>query len=158
MPDLFGTIDLDALAPTGWTLKAVMYRGRDLLDEGLALKGGENISGVEVILSDQVGAITGTVALASGAPAAGCTIALFPDEPITRFNSRRMRLARADQHGAFRVGSLPSGAYRAAASFDIDASAWLTEDSLDRLRAVSTPIALGSRDQASTTLVCAAAP
>ena len=66
MSDLFGTIDLDALAPPGWTLKSVMYRDRDLLDEALTLKTGENVSGVEVILSDEVGAVMGSVNLADG--------------------------------------------------------------------------------------------
>ena len=152
--DVMGTIELQATTPPGWTLKAVRYNGRDLLDDPLALKSGEDVAGVQVVLSDQVATLSGVTADAAGQPVAGCAVAVFPDEPAPRFTPRRMRLARADQTGRFRVADVPSGSYLAVAATDIDASIWLTPEFLERLRAGATAVTLGDREQKMVTLSC----
>ncbi len=160
--DVMGTISLESDGPLGWTLKAVRYDGRDLLDDPLALKGGVDVTGVEVVLSDQVATLSGTAADPSGQPVSGCMVAVFPvataeaagGHAPPRFNARRMRLVRADQAGRFRVAELPSGSYFAAAATDIDASVWLTPEFLDRLRAGATAVTLGDREQKAISLSC----
>ena len=152
--DVMGTIVLGVAPPPGWTLKGVRYNGRDLLDDPLVLKGGENVAGVQVVLSDQVATLSGLAVDANGQSVAGCTVAVFPAEPAPRFTSRRMRLARADQTGRFRVLDVPSGSYFAVAATDIDASVWLTSEFLDRLRARATQVTLGDREQKTIALPC----
>jgi hypothetical protein len=166
--DVMGTVVLGADTLPGWTLKAVRYDGRDLLDDPLALKAGVDVAGVQVVLSDQVATLSGAAADSSGQPVSGCMVAVFPAETpdgaggprsnaAPRFNLRRMRLVRADQTGSFRVADLPSGSYFAAAATDIDASVWLTPEFLDRLRAVATAVTLGDREQKAISLLCGGA-
>jgi carboxypeptidase family protein len=156
--DVIGTIVFGVAPLAGWTLKAVRYNGRDLLDDPLALKSGEDVAGVQVVLSDQVATLSGVAADSSGQPIAGCAVAVFPGEASPRFNSRRMRLARADQTGRFRLAAIPSGSYLAVAATDIDASIWLTPEFLERLRAGATPLTLDDREQKTITLSCTGAP
>jgi len=158
IPELFGSIQLLADPPPGWTLKSVLLGGRDLLDEPLTLEGARNVSGVQIVLSDQVASLSGTTAFADGTPAAGCTVAVFPDAAVTRFNPRRMKLFRSGQHGEFRLRDLPSGAYRIVAAADIDASMWMTDAAMAALRARSTPITLADRAQQTTDLTCQVMP
>jgi hypothetical protein len=155
IPDLFGTVALDAVTPPGWTLQSVTLGSRDLLDNPLVLKSGQSVAGVQVTLSDEVGALSGTVRLPDGTPAAGCTIAAFPAEPAGHLSPRRTKLARADRRGQFLLRDLPAGAYRIAATPDIDAASWLTDDSLRRLSANSVPMTLTGRGLVSVSLACA---
>jgi hypothetical protein len=158
IPDLFGTIEMRPVVPAGWTLQAIQYGDRDLLDAPLALQSGEDVTGVQVVFSDQVAAITGDAVGADGTAVPGCTIAVFPAGGNLRFSARRMRLARADQTGHFAVRDLPTGEYFAAAAFDVDASVWLTTDVLDRLRLHAIAVPLGDREQRAVRLPCASEP
>jgi hypothetical protein len=157
IPNLFGTMTLAAEPPAGWTLKAVMVGSRDIVDDPLILRSGENITGVQVILTDEVGTLSGVTLQPDGATAGECMIAIFPDEPVFRFNARRMRLARADEHGQFLLRDLPMGNYHAAAAPVIDASTWLNQDAVDRLRALSTLISVADRGVTPATLSCVSA-
>ena len=152
--DVFGTIALDAAPPPGWTLKAVTYGDRDLLDTPLTLKSGESVAGVQVVLTDEVATLVGSAVDVDGRLVSGCAIALFPDARSFQFNPRRMRLQRSNQQGQFTLADLPSGSYLAAAEPDIDASVWLTSDGLDRLRVRALPLTLADRERKTITLPC----
>ena len=155
LSNLVGTVDIEATTPPGWILSAAMHAGRNLLDDPLTLNAGENVSDVQLVFSDRVGAVAGRVLLPDNTPAAGCAIALFPDDALLRFTPRRMRLARADQRGQFSIRGLPAGAYRAAAAVDIDAASWLTPGAIDRLRQISSPVILAGRGEVTAMLQCA---
>ena len=93
MNGLVGTVALQPVVPLrGWTLRAVRYRDRDLLDEPLALSGSEDVSGVEVVFTDRPAELSGVSADAEGRPTPGCTVAVFPDADALRFVARRTRL------------------------------------------------------------------
>ena len=159
MSGVVGTIELQpASALPGWTLRAVRYGDRDLLDEPLTLSGGEDISGVQVVFTDQVGDLSGTTVDLQGRPSSGCTVAVFPDDARMRFESRRSRLLRADQNGRFRVSDLPEGSYVAAATPDVDAAVWLTTDYLSRLQTVAARVSLTGRERKTITLSCTSVP
>ena len=156
---VIGTIELQAMSPLpGWTLRAVRYGDRDLLDEPLTLTGGEAIAGVQAVFTDQLAAVSGTSVDVEGRPSPGCTIALFPEDGKTRFGSRRTRLLRADQNGRFSMSDLPIGSYLAAAMPDIDAAGWLTVDSLSRLQTIAARVTLTDREKKTVALRCASAP
>jgi len=158
IPDLFGTIELGATPPPGWTLKSVVVAGHDILGDPLTLESGRNVSGVQIVFSDEVASVLGTTTARAGVPAPACEVALFPDDPIFHYNARRIRRVRADQNGRFRILDVPSGRYFAAAVPDIDGSTWLTSDVLDQLRYRATAITLGDREQKVVSLTCASAP
>lgn len=152
--DLFGAIELQATAPPGWTLKAIRYGDRDLLDDPIVLTSGEDIRGVQLVLTDQVATIVGSTVDGAGRPMPGCSVAVFPDARTFRFNPRRMRLQRASQNGQFAVSDLPSGSYLMTAALNIDASIWLTPDAMDELRSRATSLVLSDRERKTMTLPC----
>jgi hypothetical protein len=158
MPALAGTFVLQPASPLrGWILQSVMLGERDLLDNPLTLTGSEEITGVQVIFTDQLADLSGNTADAEGRPAAGCAVAIFPAEGTPGFASRRTRLLRADQNGRFSVSDLPSGSYLAAAMEDVDGEGWLSADSLRRLRNTAMPVTLADRDRKIITLRCGGA-
>ena len=154
-----GTVELQVVSPLrGWMLRSVKVGDRDLLDDPLAMSGTEDVSGVQLILTDQLADVAGTVADAEGRPSAGCAIAMFPAEGNPGFGSRRSRLVRADQNGRFRVSDLPAGLYLAAAAPEVDGDAWLTVDYMRQLRAIAEPVRLSDREKATISLRCASIP
>jgi carboxypeptidase family protein len=154
-----GTIELQAAAPLrGWVLRSVTYGDRDLLEEPLTLSGGEEITGVQVVFTDRLADVAGSVVDGEERPSPGCTVAVFPADGRGRFGSRRTRLVRADQNGRFNASDLPSGSYLTAATPDVDAAVWLTADYLNRLQTISSPLTLTDRERKTITLRCASLP
>jgi hypothetical protein len=155
---LAGRVLLGLAAPVpGWTLASAMYNGRDLSDTPVDFDGNEDISGVEVVLTDSVPELSGTTVQPDGTAARGCTVMFFPEPRELAFNSRRTRLLRSDQNGRFSIVEVPEGAYFIAATSDVEASTWLTEDYLDFLRPRATRVVLKGRDRQAVTLACASA-
>ena len=151
-----GTVRLGGGDPT-WHIRAAKYGDRDLTRDPLTLTGNEEVRDVVVVLTDRFGEIRGDVRDENGRPAAGCAVAIY-DDAARLDDSQSRRLLRADQHGRFAVAGLPSTTYRAAAAADIDGATWLATDSLERLRAMSTAVAIGDRETKTVTLVCRSAP
>jgi hypothetical protein len=156
MTALAGTIVLQPASPLrGWMLRSVTLGERDLLDNPLTLTGSEDITGVQVIFTDQLADLSGTAVDAVGGPSAGCAVAIFPSDGSAGFASRRTRLLRADQNGRFSVSDLASGSYLAAAMPDVDGEAWLSDDYLRRLRTTAVPVTLADHEKKTITLTCA---
>jgi Carboxypeptidase regulatory-like domain len=95
-------------APQGWTLKSVTANGADITDVPAEFPPGQTISGVVVVLSKQVTALSGLVADARNRPVLDATVVVFPeDERLWTFQSRFVKTARPDQEGKYRIPSLP---------------------------------------------------
>ena len=152
-----GTIQIAPNQAGRWTMRSATYGDHDLLDDPLTLTGNEDIRDVLVVYTDQLAEITAIVNDADGHAVPGCAVALFPDG-VGAAVSRRTALVRADQNGRVTFTGLLSGSYLAAAAPNIDASAWLSADSLDRLRSVATRVTLADHDKKSLTFSCGSAP
>jgi hypothetical protein len=156
MTGLFGVVEIQMAAPLrGWTIAAVMRGERDLLDEPLALGGGDEFSDLQVVLTDRLVQLSGTTTAATGHAFPGCEVALFPDTLEPSFGSRRTRLLRADSNGRFTVTDLLAGTYLAVAAADIDAAIWQTMDYLNRLRPLATRLTLAGGEMRNVSLACA---
>lgn len=156
---LVGTVVLQPSQPIpGWTLAAMRYGNRDLLDEPLALAGTENITDIDLVFTDELAQLSGTVVDAEGRPSPGCAVVLAPAQSDPRANSDRARLLRADQNGRFAIDDVRSGAYVAAAIKNIDAAAWLSRDYRDRLLPNASALTLADHEKKTATLVCAPLP
>ncbi|MGH9385024.1 MAG: carboxypeptidase regulatory-like domain-containing protein [Vicinamibacterales bacterium] len=96
-------------APQGWTLKSVSANGVDITDTPAEFPPGQAVSGVVVVLSRQVSALSGMVADARNRPVLDATVVVFPeDEQLWTFQSRFVKTARPDQEGRYRIASLPA--------------------------------------------------
>jgi hypothetical protein len=106
-----------AHAPPGWALKAILVNGIDTTDQPIAFgKQGSSLTGVEVVLTDRVTQLNGTVTDRDAQPAGGVTVFAFTSNRDGWYpSSRFLRTVRAGPDGAFLIEGLPAGSYHIAA-------------------------------------------
>ena len=149
LKDLLGARQLRVRsAPPGWLPKAILYDGRSLLDASIEFKGGEELSGVQVVLTDRHAELSGTVVDTRQMPLARYSVVVFPEDERLLHDPRRLaRLARPNHEGQFRIDDLLAGSYLAAAVSDVDTSQWLNADYLGRFRPVATRIVVAESEK-----------
>ena len=144
-----GTFEIKGLAgqrvfrvgniPAGWFLKAVKLNGTDITDNGLDVKTGDPISGIEVVLSSKTTEVKGSVKTGND-PALDYTVVIFSDDP-EKWRvpmSRHITTGRPNQQGQFVVKNLPAGSYYAIALEYIPQGEWNDPEVLERLKARAT--------------------
>ena len=98
----------------GWYTKKVLVRGVDVTNSGFDV--GSDMDGIEVVLTNQVTTVTGTVRDARGIGRNDFIVTFFP---VGQFDgaarASRQRTIRPDPDGVYRIRSLPPGDYLAAA-------------------------------------------
>ena len=138
---------LRASGPRGWMMKAVYLNGRDVTDEPLEIRT-ESVSDLNVIFTDRISGISGTVRDARGAAVPGTTVIVFTTDPKLWFaQSRLVQTARTDQSGAYGVTSLPAGEYLVVATDDVEQGEWFDPEFLDEIKARAVKVTLGETDQ-----------
>jgi Carboxypeptidase regulatory-like domain len=149
--DLVGRRELRiSNVPRGWTVTAILHNGRNLLNVPIDFKGGEDVSGVQIILTDQPTELTGLVVDPQQRPRADCSVLVFAEDRT--FLAGRARWVRPDHTGRFRVEGLPAGTYLAAAVADVDDVEWSTVEYLDRLRSNAARVTLADAEKKTITL------
>jgi hypothetical protein len=107
--------------PPAWTIHSVRINSIDVIDEGIELKPNQNISDVEVELTNQLTSVMGTVSASNGDAAKNYTVVFFPtDEKRWNPGSRYLRTARPDQDGRFQISGLPPAEYNVIAVERLD--------------------------------------
>jgi hypothetical protein len=102
--------------PQGWTLKAVVLNGQDITDVPIDAGPGQRITDVQVVITQKVSTVTGTVYDDRKQPVLDATVVIFPlDERLRGYQSRFIRAARPNQEGTFTVTAVPPGEYLAVA-------------------------------------------
>lgn len=130
--------------PPGWTLKSVSLNGDDITDAGAEFRNGQEVTGLEVVVTSKQTEITGAVTAANGSAIKDYTVVAFSDDPqywslpFTRW----VNGTRPDQDGRFRLRNLPAGAYQIIAVDYIEAGAWGDPELLDRLKTRARRITL----------------
>jgi hypothetical protein len=134
--------------PDGWTVKAVLQGGVDVTDSGLQFRVGEAVENVQVVLTDRVSTIIGTVATSTGVPAKDYTVVIFPDDQAKWTpNSRYLRTARPSQQGRFEASRLPPGHYLALAVDMLDDDQGSDPEYLAQVRSAATPFDLAEGEK-----------
>jgi hypothetical protein len=94
--------------PPTWMLKTVTLNGDDITDRPMEFKGNEEVTGLQIVVTDRVPEVNGKVTTARGEPTRDYTVVIFPeDSKKWGFPSRYIRSGRADQDGMFRIRALP---------------------------------------------------
>jgi 5-hydroxyisourate hydrolase-like protein (transthyretin family) len=91
--------------------------------------------------------VTGVVQDASGRPAPGLTVVLFPSDRALWSVGRRLRSARSGQDGRYTIANIPSGEYRLAALTDLNPAESSNPAFLEQLVPGSIPIAVKAGDR-----------
>jgi beta-lactamase regulating signal transducer with metallopeptidase domain/uncharacterized protein (DUF2141 family) len=143
-----GAYTVDVVGPAGWMAKSVMVGGKDALDFGLYVQGGEPIDDVTVVLTNQSTLVTGTLRDAAGHATADDTVIVFAADPQYWVpGSRRIQATRPSSDGKFSVRGLPAGDYLMAVVSDIEGGQWYDPSLLAQLKSAATPIHLADGDQ-----------
>jgi carboxypeptidase family protein len=136
-------------SPAGWTLKTVMYNGRDISEAPLEVQ--ENVDGVVVTFTEKSTLLRGVVRLPQGQADAGAIVIAFPTDvaawPDFGPSPRRVRSAWTSKVGEYSIGGLPPGEYHLVALPDDKASEWRDPVSLRALARVATQVAIRDGEQ-----------
>jgi len=69
LPDMFGARVLDVVnAPSGWVVKSVTYKGKDVTDAAVDLQAGGEVGTIEIVMHNRGAAVTGRVVDDGGKP------------------------------------------------------------------------------------------
>lgn len=103
--------------PAKWTLREIRVRGIDVADRVLAFgTKDQSLTDVEVVLTDRINEVSGTIVDDHAKPAPGSHLIVFaPDRDRWYPSSRYLRQATAGADGAITLPGLPPGTYYAAA-------------------------------------------
>lgn len=127
-----------------WEIQSVRLRGEDITDSGIEFLPEEDVSGIEIELTDRPSAMTGTVSDDQNTSARDYAVVAFAQDakrwtPV----SRSIRVGRPDQDGRFRVG-VPAGEYYVVALDFLEPGEELDPDFLKRLSEIASRYTLGS--------------
>ncbi len=126
--------------PPGWSLKSVKQRGSDVTDTGIEFRPNEEVSGIEVELTNQATEVSGAVTNSRSEPVKDYTVVVFSrDRERWGYMSRFFQTGRPDQDGRYKVKALPAGNYYAVALDYVEPGEATDPEFLDRVkdRAVS---------------------
>jgi hypothetical protein len=136
-----------------WRVKAVLQRGVDVTDTGVVFRPGERVDDVQIVLSNRLSIVTGSVAADAGSPAKDYVVVVFPDDP-NRWGpeSRHIGSAQPDQRGQFEVKGLPPGNYLALAVQYLEEGQDRDPEFLQEMRPSATSFALGEGERKALSL------
>jgi len=103
--------------PAGWALQEIRVRGIDVADRPLQFgRKEQSLTGVEIVLTDRVSELGGTIVDADAKPQPGVAVIVFASDRARWYpGSRYMRRAVAGSDGAFAIAGLAFGSYCVAA-------------------------------------------
>lgn len=96
-----------------WTVRHIHHDDRDISEQVFDVRPGVDVAGLNVVLTDRVTEVTGTVTDAQGHPVTDHSVLLLPvDEQFWRTGTRRRPAPqRPDTTGRFRLIDVPAGDY-----------------------------------------------
>ena len=158
-----GTFSFQGLAPgryalsasgpgmsTSWMQKAVMVGGRNVWHSGgLDIRPGEDVGDITVVMTDQVGEVSGSLLDSNGRPATELYVFVFPtDKSAWTQVSQRMRPpVRPASDGRFRVTPLLPGDYHVVALSRFDPGNLYDTAFLEQVAAASIKITLAEGEK-----------
>src|SRR5207237_9414274 len=120
---------------------------------GSAFHANEDVTDIEVELSNRVSSVSGLVTSSKGETLKDYSIVVFPaDRDKWTPNSRYLKTARPDQDGRYKVNGLPPGEYRVIALDYVDQNEWNDPDFLERIRPKATAFSISEGEAKSVDL------
>ena len=141
-----------AVRTPGWMLKRITRQGREITDEPIDFTKGD-VEDVEVVLTNRVTSVSGTVTDDQAKPATDYVVIIFSaDRSKWTDRSRFIALGRPTQSGTFRVANLPPDDYFAIALAGVQGSQWQDPEFLKTLEEGATRMLLGDGESKKVTL------
>ncbi|HET6955318.1 MAG TPA: hypothetical protein VFI56_02015, partial [Vicinamibacterales bacterium] len=131
----------------GWTIRSIRLNGIDITDTGIDFKPNEDISGIEIEITNRVTSITGLVTNSRGETVKDYTaIAFAQDREKWKINGRYQAIGRPDQDGRFKMGGLTPSDYYIIALDKVDPNQINDPDFLDSVKVRATAITVREGD------------
>jgi C-terminal processing protease CtpA/Prc len=128
-------------------MRSLRVNSVDVIDDGIEVKAGDRITGVDVELTNRITSVSGLVTTARGEPAKDYTLVLFAtDSKRWKANGRYLRTARPDQDGRFKVSGLAPADYYIIAIDKVEPGQWTDLEFLERMRSKATSITVTEGD------------
>jgi protocatechuate 3,4-dioxygenase beta subunit len=141
--DIFSPGRLRGTLPDGWAIKSILVDGRDIGDTPLEVRSGEELGGVQVVVTDSVTTVSGRFSDDKGAPVTDGTVIVFAEDAQKwSEDSRFVSAARPDQKGEYRIRGLPAGDYLAVALTYVEEGMWNDPEYLETLRGSAQKVRL----------------
>ena len=145
--------------PEGWSIRSVRLNGVDVTDAGIEFKPNEDVSGVEVELTNKVTTISGTVKTSRGELSKDYTAIVFAqDKEKWTGNTRYQSVGRPDQDGRFRISGLPPGEYYIVAVERLEPGQSGDPDFLESVRSKASSLSLREGDTKNVDLRLSSTP
>lgn len=130
-------------------LDRVTMNGRDITDRAVTLGGGVRVTGLEIVVTDQVSELRGTVRTGRETAGQSAVVVVFSTDPERWFPKVSVRIERTA--GSGRPIPLPRSApgdywVTAAPLSAVGADDWLSPRSVDRLRTGATRVSVRKGD------------
>lgn len=120
--------------PPGWSLRAITHEGKDLVDEPIEFRGGQQVEGLTVLLSKSMPKVRGTLLDERGVPMEGSVVIFPEDQAKWSEQSRLIRSARPDHAGTFEFRDVVPGEYLLAPLDYVRDNDWSDPAFLEGLR------------------------
>lgn len=124
-----------------WRLSAATVKGRSVLDGDFVVTA-DPVTDIILTVSDDVGAVRGSIVNANGTPATDYLVVVFPDLAAEAMTILNFRIVAPDTNGNWLVDGRVPGAYRVAAVSEWTTQTTLTQPLIEQLRAASTPLTI----------------
>jgi len=132
-----------ASAPPGWYLKSVSYEGADVIDSGIDFTQGAKVGNVDLVLTQHMPTISGSVLDARDKPASEYVVVAFAaDSSKWGYQTRFVRTARPNQEGRFSLSGLPPEEYFVVALDYIEAGEETDAEQLEKWKSLATRVTL----------------
>lgn len=149
----YGASRIATALPDNWSLKAILHDGRDVADVPLEMRSGEEMTGLQVVVTPRVTTVAGQLVDDSGAPVVDGTVLVFADDATKWWeDSRWVRAVRPDQQGRYEIRGLPPGDYRAVALNYVEDGVWSDPEYLESVRRYAQKLSLEEGATASPAL------
>jgi uncharacterized protein (DUF2141 family) len=136
-----------------WDVKAVRFGGVDVTDAGIDVNPSEDLTTIEIELTNRVTEAAGLVADQRGEPVKDYSVVIFShDRRRWESPSRSVRTARSDQEGRFKISGLPPGEYFACAIDDIEPDQESDLDFLARIQTLAMRFSLADGERKTLNL------
>lgn len=130
-------------SPTGWTIRSIRINGAEVTDTGIDIKPNEDISGIELELTNKLTTISGLVKNSRGEVSKDYTTIVFAqDKAKWTAGSRYQSAGRPDQDGRFKISGLPEGEYYIIAVDRLENGQSSDPDFLESVRTRATSLSL----------------
>jgi protocatechuate 3,4-dioxygenase beta subunit len=155
-----GRMQLQAMGPLGgMVVRAVRLNGSDITDTGVEIRPNEDISGLEIELTNKVTVISGVVTNARGETVKEYSaIAFAQDKEKWKGFGRYQSVGRPDQDGRFKISGLRPSDYYVVALEKIEPGQMTDPDFLDAIRIRAIPITIHEGETRNVDLKIAQVP